>query len=203
MSYAVLKADIAALVNRDDLTVQIPGFIRSARGRLNAMLDHPDMEGYLQIITDTNGQALLPSDVLRIKNAETLGSGAGSIRFVHRNAFDGFRETTTSPELGTYATIQGRNFLTYPALQGITIEMRVKLALTEFNDDADTDWLLTSFPHLYVYGAAYFAHLYLQDEARAQAAEAVFVRGISEVNEQGIEIENPVFQEIFPNTEVV
>ena len=196
-----LHAAVTALLDRSDLAAHVPLWHRLARGEMNTVLRHPDMETYA-VLALVEGQAELPADCLDVLNVEAEGASGGRLCFRHRNAFDGARTRATSPQAGAGYTIQGRFLLTYPSLGESPLEIRYLGALG-VPEGSGTDWLLTRHPNADLYGTAMHGYMHTMEGERATMCRREFMRALDDVTRQGVDLStgpNPVTE---PSTAVI
>jgi hypothetical protein len=62
-----------------------------------------------------------------------------------------------------------------------TTELTYYAKLTKLSNSVTTNWLLTSSPDIYLYGALLQAAPYLQDDARIQVWSSLYDRAMSEL----------------------
>lgn len=175
-NYTELQAEIVSLTNRTgdtEFALLVPGFITQVEAALNngtestGALRTREMETSASISV-TSGVGALPADYLQF------------IKIVGAND-DVLEPTTTSwaeREYGTVSgtpnsfAIEGLNIKTYP-LSTETISMQYYKGVPPLASNA-TNWLLTKYPNVYLYGALMFAELAQENDQRAATYSQVF-----------------------------
>lgn len=181
MTYAQLKTDVASLMNRSDSATLdlIPSWVKLVNARVNRKLETADMEVYGQIVTQS-GQAPLPDEYITLANVQVLDL-EDPLTYVEPNGLDGLAALSGTPQ---YYTIQGRNMLFYPApVDGTIIEIRYARRVPELSADADTNWLLSAHPDIYLYGATYHGFLHIQQTEFAATSGVEFMRAMDELSD--------------------
>lgn len=183
-NYTELQAEIVALANRTDDTefaALVPGFITQVEVALNngteaaSALRIREMETS-DTISVTDGVGALPSDYLEFikvvgANGDVLEPAASTwaVR-AHRDAG------------GTPAdfVIEGLNIKTFP-VSTETITMQYYTVIPPLASNS-TNWLLTKYPNIYLYGALMFAELAQENDQRAATYSQVFQQSVGGLN---------------------
>ncbi len=178
-NYTELQASIASWLHRTDLTGQIPDFIAMAESRINTLLNVPAMETESALSTSIGlDYAALPSRfVEEIACYITLSGVMSELTHVAPASFTG-ASVNGMPQ---YYAIDGENVrFDCPLDAAYTITLRYKqgfdLAATS------TNWLMTKYPRVYLYGSQVEAAIYTRDPAAMTIAEQAFQQSLSEIN---------------------
>ena len=160
-SYASLQTEIAAWLNRDDLTSEISTFIANGEGRLNRMVRHREMQTSSSVALDANGEANVPSDYIEWRLLTLSTTPESTPRYVEpdsREFMYRFRPYA-NPQ---FATVVAGKLKVQPAAQvSGTLYYYAKLpALSTTNT---TNWLLDRAPDAYLYAALVEAASYMED----------------------------------------
>jgi len=179
-TYAELQTAVASWLHRTDLTTTIPDFIRLAESRINKALKTKGIEK-TGSLTATVGLSTiaLPSDYNKpiALRCTFYTPGKDEIRYRERVKID----FDTNSNYPTYWTIYG-DYIVFdcPADQAYTFEFDYYGSLT-LSDSATTNWLLTNYPDVYLYGALLQAAPYLQDDARITVWSALYQAGLDQL----------------------
>ena len=175
-NFSTLKAAASGWMNRTDATdADMEGFIQAAEARIFRMLRVKEMEEAATITTDADGIAAIPSAFLSFKvvyDADRL--------VVPHVAPEAYILTETD---GTKVyTILGGDFRLAPAgVESLTgIYYSAPAGITSSNT---TNWLLTAYPDLYLFGACAAWSLYIEDDAGAGRFDAMFNRTLAEIQQ--------------------
>jgi hypothetical protein len=183
-TYAELKTAVASWLNRTDLTTQIPDFIRLCEVSVdkNADARNRRMETSTTL-TVTGNTADLPDDYLEARAVIWLSSPRAPLEF---RTLAEFEQTYTSDAAsGTPSnyTITGSTmkFGPYPASPAEGVTLYYYQSLTALSSDGDTNWLLTNYPDIYLYGSLVASAPYLLDDDRIQLWIGLYDRALAEL----------------------
>lgn len=181
-TYSELQAAIADLLNRSDLTAQIPNWISLCEAALNRDLDCPQMQ-VTTTITITGETYPLPADFGGVKSLR-INSGAGSpVEYVTPDILDDLAIMTGTP---TAYTISGDFFYFNPVPGSATAaRLRYRQLVPALSDANPTNWVLTRHSDVYLYGAAMHSAPYLQADDRLSTWAALYRALVSDINNQG------------------
>ena len=178
-TYDGLAEAIASALMRDDLTDQIPLFIRLAETSISRSLRISDMETIATATLDENGEVGLPADFVELIDARVGANTWGSLTPITLS--QQMRDYgLLSGGVGSNYVVTGNTISTFPASgEGdITIVYYAKLpALTPGNGN----WLLTKAPDVYLYGSLKHWAPWLEDDNRIQVWEGLYQQALSEV----------------------
>lgn len=179
-TYSGLKGEIAAFLNRADLTDVIPTFIALAEADMNRRLRALPM---VKRVTTTLAAAAdrwsVPADWLEAINIQADGA---PLLYTAPDGIDTVRE---SSELGAplYYSIIGSEIEVAPTpSQAVTIEQIYYGRTSTLSDAAPSNWILANHPDAYLYGALQHAAPYLDEDPRVAVWSAGYERAISGIN---------------------
>jgi len=163
-TYAELQTAVVNWLHRDDLSAQIPDFITLAEAKLKRELRTREMEK--RATTDVSGEYTeLPSDFIEIRSAYLNTDPKQQLKPMPpsdiRSRWMG--STTGKPEV---FAIVGDEILLAPSPDGtyeIELDYYAFSPLSELNT---TNWLLTKYPDVYLYGALVEATMNIKNDAR-------------------------------------
>lgn len=173
-TYTDLKAQVAAFLNRTDLTAQIPVFVQLAEAEMARDLF---LEGTLieKTSTITTERATLPTDLKQLVNIRVDAAGKGPMVRVEPHVMDGLR-VEAATDIPRYYTVTGTQVSFYPAppSTGVVIHITYYAALPSLSDSQPTNAVLTSWPDLYLYGSLKHTAPYLRDDERVALWDALY-----------------------------
>lgn len=183
-NWTELKAEVATLLNRSDLTANIPGFIRLAEAQMARQLESREDVGMTNI--SIGGEtAQIPCDFRGVISFRVNGSPATPLEYVRPDRLD---------ELGATAggkprcyTIVGKSFAFYPYPASgttYTARLRYRRGFDTLGEDNPDNWVLDRSPDAYLYGAALQSAPFLKDDARLQIWERLFVSAVADINKE-------------------
>jgi hypothetical protein len=192
MNYQELQQQIADYMHRSDLSDKIPGFIESARARLNRDLRVREMIETLTLTPPTNPWDLRV-DVPGFIEARDLSAGRAtgrySLELVGRNEMSRWSGQTT----GVYPlfySVDGYELETQPGGTGTEFRLIYYREIEALVNDEDRTPTLDAYPYLWLYGSLIEAHSYTQDMELRGAATEVFTSEIRQANQATAQAES-------------
>jgi len=185
-NYTDLQASIADFLNRDDLTTQIPDFIKMAESVLNRTMRHWRMEDRATATLNAQYTAL-PTNFLEPVRLLLTGDQVSTVELV------GALEISELRAIANDAKGRPRNYAILDATievfptpdQDYTFEMVYMETLPPLATNG-TNWLLTNYPEAYLYGSLLHSAPYLQEDARLQVWSGLYQSAVSAINEDGL-----------------
>tara|TARA_R110002167_G_scaffold28036_1_gene94842 strand:+ start:4164 stop:4784 length:621 start_codon:yes stop_codon:yes gene_type:complete len=174
-NYGTLEAEIADFLLRDDLTAVIPTFISFAHEKLNRDLRTRQMVQRATASLTTEYTAL-PGNFLQMRDIRLNANPVRSLEQISSEAQNQERErwgnTAGEPR---YYTIIGETIQVFPSPNATyTIEMAYYEKIPALVNAADTNWLLTKAPEIYLYGSLVHSAPYLKDDERIVIWQTLF-----------------------------
>ena len=186
-TYAELKAAIASLLNRDDLTDYIPDFIRLCETDVDGREDlaiHRRRICRSEAVIDAEYEAL-PENYLSIQSINIEDPFVQMLRaepeqMVGLKLAEADLKLRIESDIGVtpapplYYTIVGTEirFLPVPQ-QSYTLQMTVYERLPAL-ETYNTNWLLEFYPSIYLYGSAIHSAPFLKDDDRLKVWETLY-----------------------------
>jgi hypothetical protein len=182
-NYTTLKAAIADWLLRDDLTAVIPSFIALAETQMQREIRHHKMMQRAEADIDTRYFAL-PSDWLETARFHVTGDRPSRLELTSMDDMLQMRQMNgnTSGRPTHYAHI-GEQLEVFPT-PGATynVELLYFQKIPPLSDGNATNWLLTDYPDVYLYGALMQAAPYLDDDAKMQVWAGLYGSSINSIN---------------------
>lgn len=176
MNYDQLKTAIATRLSRTDLTSVIPDFITLGEERIYFGVDDPEVQVdplrvRAMLATETAALDALPTGFLEVERLEVPGTyGPVTLEYKTPQEFARLSSTTTYPRYFTHQDglieVEGGT----PAAFTLSYYKR----FTAFADDADTNWLLTNHPMMYLYSALIEAYQHIKNDMRVTGAVRMY-----------------------------
>jgi hypothetical protein len=165
-SYNILRTTVADWLNRSDLTAAIPTFIALAEAKFNR-----DLRTRQQIkrstATLTSQFITLPADWVEAANIQLNTSPIKVLEYVTSSQADRISANNYGNTNAEVYTIVGTQLEVVPAVATNTeIEMTYYSKIPALSSTNATNWLLTEWPDLYLYGALSNAAPYLREDER-------------------------------------
>lgn len=173
-NYASLLTTLAAYAARDDLTSQ--GFwqlaVQLTEAKFNRILQCHDMEGRATASIDTLSSepefVSLPSDYQSMRRVRLSGvTGKPRLFFLTSESMDEKRfSAQNAPGQPRYFTILGEEMELFPTPDSAyTLEMTYRKIIPPLSANS-TNWLLSTHPDAYLYGALMEAEPYMKNDQR-------------------------------------
>lgn len=182
--YATLKAAVADYLNREDLTTQIATFVQLHEAKVNRELRVPQMMVRAEATSDAE-YIPVPADFLQDYSLK-LESATPHADLAYIAQTDAKLYKSQGLTKTLYYTIVGNSFeLIADPAENVDVELIYYGRIPALSDSNTTNWLLTSHPDLYLYGALLESVPYLKDDerlqtwfgARQQAVDALTLAG--------------------------
>jgi len=197
-TYANLKTDIAAWLERDDLTDQIDTFIDLAEAKHKREVRIRDMVTRASLTVNAR-YVNLPSGFLEPMSLRLLTNPVTVLNSVSHYEMSRVRvETTGKPK---YYSFNGTEIeFDRAADQSYDGEILYYAELTPLSDDDTTNAILTRAPDLYLYGALIAAEPYLMNDPRIQTWAALYNSGVTAINAMDRKKPGPLFSRVMGAT---
>jgi hypothetical protein len=181
-TYAELKTSIGDWLNRSDLTNAIPDFISLAEAQVERTLRTRQMIVRANASFDAQYGAV-PADFLETKSLKLTSTNPQTpLEFLSIDALDNKASEYTGSGKPRFFGVVGGQFRLVPVPDATyTTELTYYAKLTKLSNSVTANWLLTSSPDIYLYGALLQAAPYLQDDARIQVWSSLYDRAMSEL----------------------
>ena len=180
-TYAELKTSIGDWLNRSDLTSVIPDFISLAEAQVERTLRTRQMIVRANASFDAQYGAV-PADFLEVKSLKLTSTNPQTpLSFLSIDALDNEMTKHTASGKPKFFGIVGGQFRIVPTPDSnYTTELTYYAKLSKLSNSNTTNWLLTSNPDIYLYGALLQAAPYLQDDARIQTWATLYERALND-----------------------
>ena len=181
-TFSELKAALANWLNRDDLTSVIPDFISLAEADFDRVLRHWRMEERSTANLDARYTAL-PSGFLEAVRFH-LDVDERPIELLTPLSLQQRREnnsdTQGKPEF--YAIIAGQIEVFPTPDASYNSELYYYVGIPNLSDSNTSNWVLTYFPDVYLYGSLVHAAPYLVDDERLTTWASLYQSAINGIN---------------------
>ena len=195
-NYGELKTAIASHMHRINLTDVIPEFILFAESTIANDPAPSDMDVLCGVrVRDQNDRYTAtinteyvdtPTNMLSIRDAQINTNPITPLTYLTPSEMTHKYPSslTGTPE---HYTLHGDEFQFKPVPSGdMTLEISYIVRYAAFSNDADTNWLLTNHPLVYVYAAMVAASAYTEDDPMRWASlYKSMAKGINGVTDAG------------------
>jgi hypothetical protein len=181
-TYSELKTSIANFLARDDLTSQIPDFIRLAEARMSRELDARSMEKRATATTVAGDSYIsLPTDLREIRNVQLNTDPAKTLEYYTVQMINTDYAGQGQGKPKAYSIV-GTEILLKPTPDAAyTLEIVYGENVQALSDEDTNNTILLRHPDAYLYGSLMNAYTYLMDEQRAQQYDQLFTRIMEEI----------------------
>lgn len=182
-TYSELKTAIGSWINRADSADYADDCIDLFEAWVNRNLRVRQMQ---QEATATVAERLeLPSDFLEMRDIQYQGQSRRQLQYVSPEYADLYDGTGTSGD-PTYYTIVNNEIRIIPAPSGSsTVLMSYYKKLTALDGTNTSNWLLALYPDAYLFGALFYARMYITDDQRAAFVKEMHNETMAEVRRAG------------------
>lgn len=181
-TYAELLTELDAWLNRSDLTARIPTFIALFESRANRLLRVPEMEAESTFTLASGVDTYaLPDDFLAARSViyddeELLGVTPATLR----SNYD------TAEGIPIAYAIVGTDMVMAPTPNAAdTATLNYFQSIPALTADNPTNWLLTKYPDLYLWGSLTMAEAYLRDDERVAVWKSAWDEALAEIVRAG------------------
>jgi hypothetical protein len=184
-----LKTSIGNYLNRSDLTSVIPDFITLTEAKLNRILRIRPMQKRVST-TLTSGDAFvdLPNDFLEATQIFIDSNPNKVLNYVNANQIELENTQETSGTPSQY-TITGDEFQLSPIPDSnYTLKISYYAKIPALSAENTSNYLLASYPQVYLYGALLEAQPYIVNDERITVWMSLFNEAVQLINrddEQG------------------
>ena len=180
-TYAGIRAAVANYLDRTDLDGRIREFITLAEARFNRVIRAPDMLTRTDSFTVDSQYETLPTGFLEASRVVLLTSPVTVLEFLTPEEIAEVRNVHSSAGKPVYYSVSGGNFEFLPTpgqayTASVLYYQRITAVSSSFN------WLATSHPDIYLYGALLEAEPYIQNDERIPVWQSRLDRALAELN---------------------
>lgn len=183
-TYTDLRSAIARVLQRSDLVAAIPDLIAVAESQMSQRLDArlQDTVSTLSTVSGTETVAL-PSDALSIRSLTvTSSTPVIALDYVtpEKLRIDYAYKTAGTPLV--YAVAGSNAYLAPVPDAAYTLTIVYRARVPSLSDSVTTNYVLSNYPDVYLYGALANAGPYIEDNARVTQWKQAFQMAIEGVN---------------------
>jgi hypothetical protein len=183
-TYSGLVASIERWLNRSDLGTVIPDFITLVEDRLNRLLRAPDMENIVTL-TVSSGSVDLPTDFLEARH---LYVDADPNNEIVPASLDTFQHAFSSSQTGrpqVYAVSDGQLMFAPSPDATYSVQLHYYKRIPALSASNETNWLITTFPSLYLWGSLVMAEAFIWDDDRIPLWKGAWDEALAEFKRHG------------------
>lgn len=180
-TYTELKAAIADWLLRDDMAAVIPTFISLAEAQMSREIEHWRQEKRVTTSLDEQYENL-PTDWLKMVQIEHASGGRlDAISAADMQSRKAKSTTTGKPN---FYRLTANQIEFYPAPSAaFDVSMQYFARVPALTDVDASNWVLSYYPDVYLYGALLHSAPYLQDDPRIGVWGALYRAGVDALND--------------------
>lgn len=182
-TYDELKTAIADFLNRDDLASAVPNFIALAEADIQRKVRHWRQEKRSTAELDTQYSAI-PADFLEIIRFHVTSGDTKPLELISQaELLDRKRKNLNTSGAPSYYALTAGELEVYPVPDATyDVELYYFSRVPALSDSATTNWLLTYFPDVLLYGALVHSAPYLKDDGRIAVWASLYQNAIDAIN---------------------
>jgi hypothetical protein len=184
-TYTGLLATLATMLNRSDLTSRLPDYIVLAEGEMNRGIT-ARRQVTRTTLTIASEYVSLPADFSGARVMRLTSGTHAEIPFIGPEQMADKKDQDTSTGEPQEYSIVGSSFEFYPPPDGSYTAVLSYYQSIPSLATSGSNWLLSSYPDVYLNGAMKYAFVNMKDDARAQEMDALFQRSMDQVNDQSV-----------------
>ena len=174
-NYSDLKAKIASNMDRSDLTSDIPDFIALAEADINVALNVFGMESRAYATMTAGSDYLtLPSDHRSTRRLQIVSGGIDYMLEQVDPSYIAGKDDGGTGMPKVYSILADQIQFWPTPDSDYRVEQTYEQSLPALSDSNTTNWLLTDYPNIYLYGSLYHACVFIFDDKRAGQFAALF-----------------------------
>lgn len=185
MNYTELQSEIASWVANSTMSGKEALFVTLAEGEISSDLSVRPMN-IEQVVAVTAGarSVVLPANVIDPIDFRIAGQNP-NIVIKSREELDRMEQGQAGYDATkVYGALIGQELRVFPALAAGNVTIYAKCAIPALSDANPSNWLLTAFPNVYLFGCMHKAGLFLRDANLIAFGEKEYQKAIAKVNEQ-------------------
>jgi len=182
MTYAELKTAIANYLNRSDLTSEMDTFIDNVEAELNRRLRTKDMIKRATATADSQ-YLTVPTDWVEAINVEITSGNFSPLFQQSIESLDVYRKSNNN-QTGQpiyFAMVDDSIELAPTPDVEYTLQLTYYAKITGLSDSNTSNFVSTSHPDVYLYGALKHASIYLMEDERIPMFTAQFEKALEEM----------------------
>lgn len=182
-SYTSLKATLQSWLARVDVAADADDIIDLFESWANRNLRVPQMEQ--EAITSAAEYIGLPTNFLQMRDIQWQGNPRVQLQYMSPTQADAY-DPTGIAAIPKFYTIVGDQIRLIPAPNAATdIRMDYWQRITALSDNAQSNWLLATFPDSYLYGSLIHANVRFANPEMAASLGGAWQQVMAEIQDAG------------------
>lgn len=187
MNYSELQTALNSWAIRSESAADLQTLIELAEGKFKRNIRHREMEAEADITADAQSESL-PAGFIAVRHIYIDGSPKKALTYTPKGNLFGIWAGSTSGKPDVYS-ISGGNILFGPSPDA---SYTVKLGYYEWDalsDSNTSNWLLASYPDVYLQAALAEMYRFVQDPEKAAYYDTLVMVAIDELNTASLDDE--------------
>lgn len=184
-NYASLQTALTNWLHRSDLSSFIPDFIALAETQLSVDLTDARWMWTTASFTTTAGSNVvsLPTDLIELKRVKIFSNPNQTCTYMPPEAFEATYNDSTNTNTPDAYSMTGLNIELGPSPDQVyTGEFLYRQMIPALSNSNTTNWLITNFPNLYMWGSILAAQVYLQNDDRLPIIADLYAKAVAQLN---------------------
>lgn len=181
-TYADLQAEIAAWLNRTDLTAKIPTFITLAEAQMNQRLRVRPMltSTTLSIAAET---ATAPTDLLEVKFLRLTSGSGRELSPVTEEQAQSYKSQPSQVTAEPRAYVLRATAFEFAPIPDTTYSASLSYyqKIPALSDSNTSNWVLATYPHAYLYGALMAGSPYIRRDDRVSLWAQLYADALDDI----------------------
>jgi hypothetical protein len=183
-NYADLQTSVANFLHRSDLTSIIPDLIQLAEAKLYKDIDAKLQDTVAQISATKGVESVsLPNDFINMRSLVLLSSPNVTLDYYSPDAYYAAKPWNSAGTPAIYTIINNTLYLQDIPDSNYSLKVVYRAKIPTLAT-ASTNWLMTNFPNVYLYGTLSEAAPYMMNDERLPVWNAKYQEAILTVNQQ-------------------
>lgn len=181
-NYTELQTEVANWIHRSDLASNIPVFIQLAESKINNSIKGRLLETTVTYtLTAGTATLALPSDYQQMKTVIVLSNPQSPCEPMSVDKINQYNALNTTGVPQFYCVTGTNLVFSLPPDAAYSVKIVYYAALPSLSALVTTNWVLTQYPYLYLYGALIEASIYTNDPDQVAFYQQKFSEGIADV----------------------
>lgn len=183
-SYSALQTAVATWLNRDDLTAVIPDFIALCEARIRRTIKTRHTSVIQASLAADDSSVDLPDNVSEVLSVSISDSTLGSrLEVLPYNELVEWRRLYPTAGIPTrYSLVDGEIELAPTSDGAYTINVEIEGPFEALSNSNTTNWILDSYPDVYLYGTLAESAPFLKDDERIIVWDGRFQKAMDELD---------------------
>ena len=182
-TYSDLQQAVADWLHRTDLSGVIPTFIAVAEENMSSDITSRSMDAKTTLTTVAGTATLsLPSDMVEMRRLQIVGSYNTVLRYVSPDQIGADYDQNLQARPSEFTVIGGNLELAPIPDSAYSLELVYKQRVPALSNTNTTNWVLTGWPSIYLYGTLVQACSYVLDFERQAVAQKMYQEAVNNIN---------------------